>query len=134
MVGENLEVSIGYLRQLVTLEHRTFAFFRVGISMHCHLAFWHFGLPFSLIPSYPCCLHQASNPLVPECCHPPKSCRRHVQEYNPSVVHILTSSSNTLLHCLPLVPYLVSLMRETSWPSCDGSSPVDANSLSRRSI
>jgi len=107
----------------------------VGLgSRHFHLAFRGFGLPFCLIPSDPCCLHQASNPLVPKCCHIPESCRRYVQEYNLFAVHTLTSSSNALFHHLPLVPCLASLMGERLWPSCDGSPPVDTSSLSRRFI
>jgi len=132
--GGNLEVVIGYLWQLVTLEHWHFCFLS-GLDIHTSsFGLLGFGFPFSLIPFDLCCLHQASDPLVPECCHPLESCRRHVQEYNHSAVHILTSSSDTLFHHLPLVPYLVSLMGETLWPSCDGSSLFDINSLSKRLI
>ena len=86
MVGENLEVVIGYLRQLVILERRHFCFL-LGWDIHTSS----FGLPqvrlsFFSIPSSPCCFHQAFDPLVSKCYHIPKSCHRHVQEYNPSAV------------------------------------------------
>ena len=126
MVGENLEIIINFLWQLVTLKHQHI-FFSSGWDIY--FVIWPFGLlgcHFCLIPYDPCCLRQTFDPLVPKRCRIQESCHRYVQEYNPSAVYTLTSSSDILFHHLPLVPYVMSLMWETSWSSYDGLSPVNS--------